>query len=93
MEFLVRIEFSLPPDVSDEQRQELLAAEYTRGRELRAAGKIAAIWRLPGGLRNIGVWQVEDATELHELLASLPLYRFATVDVTALAKHPLSESQ
>lgn len=92
MDFLVRIEFALPPDMGEEQRREMLAAEYTRGRELRKDGKISAIWRLPGGLRNIGVWQVEDATELHALIASLPLYRFARVDVTALAKHPLSES-
>ena len=35
----------------------LRAAELERGRELRQAGSIEAIWRIPGGLRNVGIWQ------------------------------------
>jgi muconolactone D-isomerase len=55
-----------------------------------AAHSIWAIWRIPGGLRNVGVWQALDATELHELIASLPAYPWLRAEVTALAEHPLS---
>lgn len=89
MEFLVRIEVGLPPDMPAERRDELLAAELARGQELRAAGKIRRIWRLPGGLRNITLYDVRDATELHEAITSLPLFPWLRVEVTALATHPL----
>lgn len=90
MEFLVHITVALPGDMDDGERDALLAAERRRGEELVAAGSIQAIWRIPGGLRNVGVWEAADATELHELIASLPLYRWLTAEVTPLAVHPLS---
>jgi muconolactone D-isomerase len=89
MEFLVRIDVALPPDMPDARRNDLLAAELERGRELHRAGVIERIWRLPGGLRNVGVWDAEDATELHELISSLPLYPWISAEVTAVARHPV----
>jgi len=89
MEFLVRIEVALPPELPDAEREALLAAESKRGRELVADGTIASIWRIPGGLRNVGVWEAADATALHAAIASLPLYRWLSADVTPLAEHPL----
>lgn len=87
--FLVRIDVRLPAMLGEAERGELLRAELVRGRELKEAGHIVSIWRLPGGLRNVGVWEARDATELHELLASLPLYPYLESEVTALAVHPL----
>jgi muconolactone D-isomerase len=74
MEFLVRIEVSLPGDMPDASRKR---------------GAIERIWRLPGGLRNVGIWEAEDATELHDLISSLPFYPWLHAEVTALAVHPL----
>jgi muconolactone D-isomerase len=89
LKFLVEIDVRLPGTLAAEQRAELLAAERERGRELVEAGVICAIWRIPGALRNVGVWQAADATELHEHLTSLPLFPWLTADVTPLAEHPL----
>ena len=89
MEFLVRLDVALPPDMEPERRAALLAAERERGLELRRSGAIERIWRVPGGMRNVGVWRAADATELHELIASLPAYPWLHADVTALAVHPL----
>jgi muconolactone D-isomerase len=89
VKFLVRIDVQLPPTLPEAERTELLAAELERGRELVAAGAIRAIWRLPGGLRNVGVWEAADATELHNEITSLPLFPWLTAEVTALADHPL----
>jgi muconolactone D-isomerase len=87
--FLVEIAVDLPPDLQAEKRADLLAAELQRGRELKADGSIVAIWRIPGSLRNVAIWDRQDATELHDLIASLPLYPYMRVQVTALARHPI----
>lgn len=92
MRFLVEIRVELPPELRDpesERRRQLLASELARGVELRRAGAIASIWRVPGALRNLGVWEAEDATALHELISSLPLFPWIECTVTPLAEHPV----
>lgn len=89
MEFLVEIEVSLPPDMEGERRTKLLEAELERGLELRRSGALVRIWRVPGALRNVGVWSAEDATALHDLIASLPAFRWLRASVTPLAQHPV----
>jgi muconolactone D-isomerase len=89
MEFLVRIDIDIPLETPSERRQELLDAEAERARELMAAGVIVRIWRLPGRTANVGVWAAPDATALHEVLTSMPLFPYFTVQVEALAVHYL----
>ena len=92
MRFLVEVKVELPDELRDPRsarRGELLEAELARGVELRRAGTIEAIWRVPGELRNVGVWTAADATELHEALTSLPLAPWMRMQVTPLAEHPV----
>jgi muconolactone D-isomerase len=92
VEFLVEITIDLPPDLRDPEsprRAELIAAEQRRGVELREAGTIMRIWRVPGEMRNLGIWSAPDATRLHEAISSLPLWTWMRVDVTALGVHPI----
>jgi muconolactone D-isomerase len=91
VKFLVEIDAKLPPTLPEEERARLIAAERKHGRELVEAGVIWAIWRIPGGLRNVGIWEAADATELHERLVALPLYDYLTAEVTPLAAHPLQQ--
>ncbi len=91
MKFLVRVTVNLPHDLDEAKRAELLSAELKRGRELKDAGTIVDIWRIPGGLRNVGVWEAVDATELHERISSLPLYPYVDTEVTPLAQHPIDQ--
>jgi muconolactone D-isomerase len=88
-DYLIRIDVALPPDMPESELSSLIDAERARGRELRAAGTIERIWRLPGGLRNVAIWRAPDATALHDALCSLPTYRYCTIKVDALATHPL----
>ena len=90
MRFHVRITVRLPHDLDAGVRERLLAAELARGRELHAAGTIVDIWRIPGRLANVGIWEAADATELHGLIASLPLFPYLDAEVTALARHPIT---
>ena len=92
MEFLVAIDVRLPDHLSDEAIAELVEAERVRGKELRERGTIKRIWRVPGRMRNVGIWEAEDATALHAALTSLPLSRWFEVEVTPLAMHPLEAS-
>jgi muconolactone D-isomerase len=87
VEFLVAIQANLPGSMTEEERANLLAKERVRAFELRRAGTVQRMWRIPGRFANVGVWVADDATELHNQIASLPLFRWLDVQVTALARH------
>jgi muconolactone D-isomerase len=88
---MVQITVDLPPAMPDDGRAAVKAAELARGRELVSGGVIKSIWRIPGGIKNVGIWEAADATALHAYLESLPMFRWCSTQVTALARHPLSE--
>jgi muconolactone D-isomerase len=46
------------------------------------------IWRIPGRWGALVIYEVDDATILHETIASLPLYPYMRTEVTVLADHP-----
>ena len=88
MQFLVRIKVLWPPDGDPGRREELVAAEGVRARELADEGTLIRMWRIPGKWANVGIWEAEDATKLHEAVSSLPLFPWLDADVTPLADHP-----
>jgi muconolactone D-isomerase len=88
MEFLVNITIDWPPDGDEELKRRIIAEEGARARQLADAGIIRRLWRIPGQWANVGLWEAEDATALHDALASLPLFPWIHAEVQALAKHP-----
>jgi muconolactone D-isomerase len=88
MEFLVRSENRLPPDTPGAQREELRAAERARAMELRAAGILKRLWRVPGRNATVGLYEAPDPAALHDALMSLPMSPWLDVHVEALAQHP-----
>jgi muconolactone D-isomerase len=88
VEFLVRIEVDWPPDAPVEERDRIFADELETGQRLAHAGKLRRIWRIPGRWANWSLYEVRDASELHEALSSLPLYPWMDIEVHALAEHP-----
>lgn len=88
MEFLVRTENRLPPDTPAEERGRLRAAERARADELRKAGMLKRLWRVPGHNGTIGLYEAADATELHDALASLPMFPWMEIVLEPLATHP-----
>jgi muconolactone D-isomerase len=88
VEFLVEMQINLPPELAPDRAAELKASEAARSGELLAAGSIVRIWRLPGRSANVGIWEAQDASELHALIGSLPLFPWLDVTVSALAEHP-----
>lgn len=92
MEFMVRMDVRVPLDFDKIIFEELKATEKARSEELQRAGKWPHIWRIAGQYANVSIFAVDDAAELHEILISLPLFPFMTIDVTALCRHPSSIS-
>ncbi|TKG71699.1 muconolactone Delta-isomerase [Prauserella endophytica] len=90
MEFLVRLTIDVPRDLSHDEFRDLMASEQKRGEELISQGLLRSIWRVPGARANISLYDVKDATALHETLTSLPMWPWMTAEVQPLATHPLT---
>ncbi|MGX1932860.1 muconolactone Delta-isomerase [Microbacterium resistens] len=91
-EFLVWVRTTVPRDLAVDDWRAVVAAERIRGAELRDAGIIAQIWRLPSttAIENVGVWRAEDEAALRQAIDSLPARAWMHVEIRALERHPLS---
>lgn len=92
MEFLVDIEMNMPVGMPEDELADIKSRERERGKEFVAQGKLRRIWRRPGRRASVSLYEVSDATELHELLSSLPQFPWMEIRITALAEHPLDAS-
>lgn len=87
MEFLVHMELRAIPG-GPEAETALREREAIRARELADAGRLRRLWRVPGRRENWGIWEAENADQLHETLCSLPLFPHLVITVHVLASHP-----
>jgi muconolactone D-isomerase len=88
MLFHVRMTVSLPDDLHYVTRAELLTEEERYSRQLQEDGTWLHLWRVVGHYANIGIFDVESAEALHDILWNHPLFSFLTLDITPLAAHP-----
>jgi muconolactone D-isomerase len=87
-EFLVRTETQVAAGVDSAVVAQLRGAERERALELRASGHLKRLWRVPGRWATVGLYEAVDATELHDVVASLPMWPHTSVHVEPLAQHP-----
>ncbi|MDB5834458.1 MAG: catC [Caballeronia sp.] len=90
MLFQVQIAVRVPHDADMVAIKALSMDEIELAKALQRAGKWLHIWRVAGKWANISIFKVDDADELHEILNSLPLFRYMEIEVTALCRHPAS---
>ncbi len=91
MEYLVTMTTHVPDGTSPEAVDEIRGREAIRSRELAAQGHLRRLWRpplQPGEWRTLGLFAADDATQLEEVLASMPLRVWRTDEVLPLAPHP-----
>jgi muconolactone D-isomerase len=91
MEFLVTMTTLVPDGTSPEAVEEVRAREAARSRELAAQGSLLRLWRpplQPGQWRTLGLFAAGDASQLDEILASMPLHVWRSDEVTPLSPHP-----
>jgi muconolactone D-isomerase len=90
MLFVLRIEVSVPADVSQQQKDELRRRENDRAMELIKQGKLRRIWRVVGEVSNVSLWEADTLEQMHANVGSLPLYPYMKVRVTPLIEHPVT---
>lgn len=90
MLFHVRMDVRIPRDLPADELADILAREKAYSQQLQASGTWRHIWRLAGEYANFSVFDVQDNTELHEILLGLPLFKFMEIKVTPLLRHPSS---
>ncbi|ASY57640.1 MULTISPECIES: muconolactone Delta-isomerase [Sinorhizobium] len=90
MLFHVEMTVSLPHDLPSGVAAELKATERERAQELQRSGKWRHLWRVAGRYANVSIFDVSGPGELHEVLATLPLFPFMDVKVVPLCRHPSS---
>jgi muconolactone D-isomerase len=82
------MDVDIPLDIDPGERDDTLAREKGYSQQLQRAGKWPHIWRVAGRYSNLSILDVADNQELHDILWNLPLFRYMTIDVTALTTHP-----
>ncbi|WP_199435521.1 muconolactone Delta-isomerase [Qaidamihabitans albus] len=88
MLFHVRMDVAIPHGLDPAERDRLVTTEQAKALDLQRSGVWPHLWRIVGKYSNISVFDVSSSDELHDILSSLPLYPFMTIDVTPLAQHP-----
>ena len=91
MEFLVDMVTTVPEGTTDEAVTEIRTRESARSSELAAQGSLLRLWRpplAPGEWRTWGLFSAQDAEQLEDLLASMPLRVWRHDTVTPLSPHP-----
>ncbi len=89
MEFLVNIKINWPLDMDPEIKEEIIREEQQLAGQLAIKGNLVRMWRVPGRRENWGLWKARDATDLHEIISSLPVFPYMDVNVRPLANHPV----
>ncbi|HKC30032.1 MAG TPA: muconolactone Delta-isomerase family protein [Jatrophihabitans sp.] len=89
MEWLVHVRIKPPHTASADEIAQRTRIETERAEAMSREGHLVRVWRIPGEWANWGLWSAGDATELHALLSTLPLYKWADVTVHPLAQHPI----
>jgi muconolactone delta-isomerase len=66
----------------------MTAREARRTRQLAEQGHLLRLWALPEEGRALGLWRASGESEMQEILGSLPLAGWLTVETLALSRHP-----
>ena len=87
-EFLTTFAISVPAGTPTQAVEDTEAREAQRARELAGQGHLTRLWKLPGQGRTLGLWRARDVAGMEEILASLPLSSWMSVQTTPLSAHP-----
>jgi muconolactone D-isomerase len=91
VEFLVTMTTHAPDGTPEVAVADIRAREAAHSLELAAQGHLLRLWRpplQPGEWRSIGLFAADDAAQLEQVLASMPLRVWRTDEVLPLTPHP-----
>ncbi|WP_043664760.1 muconolactone Delta-isomerase family protein [Streptomyces xylophagus] len=87
-EFLVTLVVEVPYGTSGETLEEMTTRDDDRAGDPAAQSHLVRLWRLPGEGRNLGLWHAAGAGQMRDVLRSLPLADWLTVETVPLTRHP-----
>jgi muconolactone delta-isomerase len=90
-EFLTTFTIHVPDGTPDKTVDDVTGREAQTARELAERGHLSRLWELPrdsGASRAEGLWRARDASQMQQIVESLPLYRWMSVVTTPLTPHP-----
>lgn len=90
MLFMVEMEVVVPQAIDRDLLEQEVADEKARAQELQRAGTWRHLWRIAGQYSNVSIFDVESPAALHDIMLSLPLFKYMNTKVTALCRHPSS---
>ena len=91
MEFMTTMITDVPEGTMEAEVEATKLREAANSHELAAQGHLIRLWKppvRPGEWKTLGLWVADDEAELQELLATMPLHRWMTVEVMPLTPHP-----
>lgn len=88
MLYAVRMEASLPRELTDAERTDLIERERAYCQDVQRGGEWLHIWRCAGQYANLSILDVLSNDRLHEIISGLPLFPYLSIEVTPLAHHP-----
>jgi len=91
VEFLVDMVTTVPEGTSPGEVDELRAREAANSARLAEQGHLLRLWRPPlgpGEWRTWGLFRADDAEQLEQVLATMPLRVWRRDTVTPLSPHP-----
>jgi muconolactone delta-isomerase len=88
VEFFTTFTVTVPPGTARQRVDDVDAEEATRARELAGQGLLQRLWKLPGDSRALGLWRASGAREMQEIVGSLPLRDWFSVETVHLSVHP-----
>jgi muconolactone D-isomerase len=92
MLFMLRIDVTVPPEMSQADKEKLRERENARAMELINEGTLLRIWRIVARVANFSMWDAPTLEALHEKVSSLPMFPYMKIDVTPLINHPVTEA-
>ena len=88
MLFKVEMTVSIPSHLEQDKVADIVEREKKYAQALQQQGKWRHLWRVCGQYANVSIFDVEDNTELHQILSGLPLFPYMQINVVALCRHP-----
>jgi len=91
VEFLTTMITKVPEGTSDAEVDSTKEREAVHSRQLADEGHLLRLWKPPvepGEWKTLGLWSADDERQLQEIMATMPLHVWMTVEVTPLTPHP-----
>lgn len=90
MLFQVEMIVKLPTDMPEDVAAQIKAKEKAYAQTLQQQGKWRHLWRIAGSYANVSIFDVDDNTELQDIISNLPLFPYMEISVKPLCRHPSS---